>query len=174
MKHLTRLLLAGLAIGLAAGLSAQTPTMGPGPGGRRGPGGPGGPGGHGPGRGGPGLVIRALDADQDRTISAVEIANAAAAIKTLDTDGDGVVSAAELRPVRPPHGKAPPADAPQRPAGDSRRPRGIDPIMVALDANGDGSLSAGEIAGAPTSLAALDANKDGALTIDEIRPLPPQ
>jgi hypothetical protein len=170
MKNLTRLLLTSLTLGLAAGLSAQTTTGERGSGSRRGPGGP---GGHGPGPGGPGMVVRALDVDRDRTISAAEIANAAAAIKTLDTNGDGIVSAAELRPARPPHGKTPPADAPQRTAPDSR-PRMIDPIMLALDANGDGALSAAEIAGAPTSLAALDANQDGTLTIDEIRPLPPQ
>lgn len=46
--------------------------------------------------------------------------------------------------------------------------------MLALDANGDGTLSAAEIANAPASLAALDTNKDGKLTFDELRPLPPK
>ena len=48
-----------------------------------------------------------------------------------------------------------------------------DLMMVALDANKDGALSASEIAGAVASLRALDANSDGKLTRDELRPLPP-
>jgi hypothetical protein len=47
------------------------------------------------------------------------------------------------------------------------------PLMLALDANSDGDLSAAEISNAPASLLALDANKDGKLTRDELRPLPP-
>jgi hypothetical protein len=49
----------------------------------------------------------------------------------------------------------------------------VDPVMLALDANGDGSLAMAEIANAAASLRALDANADGKLTRDELRPLPP-
>jgi hypothetical protein len=48
-----------------------------------------------------------------------------------------------------------------------------DLVMLALDANKDGAISAAEIAGAVASLQALDANSDGKLTRDELRPLPP-
>lgn len=44
------------------------------------------------------------------------------------------------------------------------------PLMTALDADGDGTISAQEIDEAPAHLRALDANKDGALTMDELRP----
>lgn len=128
----------------------------------------------GPRRGGPGhrpsSIVRALDADRNREVSAEELANASTAILTLDRNADGSVSGDELRPARPanaPERTAPPADAPAR-----MRP--VDPIMLALDADGDGRLAATEIGNAATSLAALDGNKDGKLTVDEIRPLPPE
>jgi hypothetical protein len=157
----------------AATLAVAQPSAGDGNGPRR--------GGHvrhgGPRGGHP--VVRALDTDHDAEISAAEVENASAAIRTLDRNNDGNVSAEELRPVRP----SLPAEAPARPertppAGVSVRSR-IEhehpaiPVMLALDANSDGSLSSAEIANASTSLAALDGNKDGKLTLDELRPLPP-
>jgi hypothetical protein len=44
------------------------------------------------------------------------------------------------------------------------------PIEAALDANGDGTIDADEIANAPTALRKLDKNGDGVLTADEYRP----
>jgi hypothetical protein len=174
MKKLPRFLALGAALTVTAALFAQTDTNNGNRPGRPGPGGPGGGRGHG-GPGGPGArghpIVRVLDADKDGTISASEIANSSAAILTLDSNGDGKITKDDA-PV-------PPADAPQRPADaptppDGARPHPNDPIMLALDANGDGELSAAEIANAPTSLKALDTNKDGALTPDEYRPLPPE
>jgi Ca2+-binding EF-hand superfamily protein len=152
MKHLSHLLLSAACIGSTATVLAQPP-------------------GHPPRhRHPPSQLIRALDANKDGVISAEEIANAAASLKALDVNGDGIISADELRPVPPPDA---PADAPPPPA-DTNRPHPIDPVMLALDANRDGQLSAGEIANAPTSLKALDTSKDGKLTVDELRPLPPE
>jgi hypothetical protein len=111
----------------------------------------------------PPLAIVALDANHDHVISADEIANAPAALRTLDQNGDGKLSADELMPPRP-------VDAPPPPNSNSRP---VDPLMLALDANKDGALSAKEIANASASLKALDANTDGRLTPDEFRPLPP-
>jgi hypothetical protein len=48
-----------------------------------------------------------------------------------------------------------------------------DPLTLALDANGDGELSAEEMAKAPEALKTLDRNKDGRLTGEEIFPRPP-
>jgi Ca2+-binding EF-hand superfamily protein len=42
-------------------------------------------------------------------------------------------------------------------------------LWTALDADGDGSLSAAEIANAPAALRSLDKNHDGRLTLDETR-----
>jgi hypothetical protein len=175
MKNLAYII-AGLSLGAAAVLTAQTTTTADTTGPRRSHGpGHGGPGG--PGRGGH-PIVRALDTDKNRELSAEEIANAPATLRALDRNNDGSVSFADLRPDRP-------ADAPERPArkqrpdGDTMTERGsgrgrlVDPVMLALDANGDRALSAAEIANAAASLKALDANSDGKLTPDELRPLPP-
>jgi len=172
MKNLAYII-AGLSLGTAAVLSAQTTPADSGASGpRRGGHGPGGPG-----RGGH-PIVRALDTDKDRELSAAEINNAPASLRALDKNGDGTVSFDDLRPERP-------ADAPERPARKERpddagksqrgpgRGRPADPVMLALDADGDRALSATEISNATQSLKALDANSDGKLTPDELRPLPP-
>lgn len=170
MKNAHRLLLVAALITTEI-LCAQTAPADGGTGPRRG--GPGGPGG--PGRLPP--VLRVLDADKDGEISAAEIAGSAASLATLDANSDGILTTDELRPARPGMRGTPPADAPDRPArgpgGPGAHPRPILPVMLALDANADGALSAPEVANAPASLKALDANKDGKLTRDELRPLPP-
>jgi hypothetical protein len=170
MKNAHRLLLVAALI-TAEILCAQTAPSDGGPGPRRG--GPGGPGG--PGRLPP--VLRVLDADKDGEISAAEIASSASSLATLDANKDGVLTTDELRPAHPGMRGTPPADAPARPergpGGPGSHARPILPVMLALDANADGALSASEIANAPASLRALDANADGKLTRDELRPLPP-
>jgi Ca2+-binding EF-hand superfamily protein len=52
------------------------------------------------------------------------------------------------------------------------RPNRFDLAMSALDANGDGELSAAEIDAAPKALLALDKNGDGQITNDEVTPPP--
>jgi hypothetical protein len=171
MKNLPRFILLSATLGLATALSAQSADGGP-RGRGRGPGGPGGHGGPGgPGRGHP--VLRVLDNDQDRELSATELANAPSNLRALDLNADGSVTVDELRPPRPADAPTPPADRPARPEGVDH-PKPFDPIMLALDANEDGSLSGSEINGATTSLSALDANKDGKLTADEFMPTPPE
>ena len=59
---------------------------------------------------------------------------------------------------------------PGGPGGTPPKP----PIESALDINGDGVISAEEIANAPAALGKLDKNGDGQLTTDELRPPPPQ
>ncbi len=55
------------------------------------------------------------------------------------------------------------------PAKFERMMRAI-PLLAALDADGDGTISATEIDQAAQSLKTLDKNGDGSLTIDELRP----
>jgi hypothetical protein len=58
------------------------------------------------------------------------------------------------------------------PPGGGNRPK--PPIESALDANGDGVISAEEIANAPAALKTLDKNGDGELSADEYRPAMPR
>ncbi|MBX3411241.1 MAG: EF-hand domain-containing protein [Pirellulales bacterium] len=52
-------------------------------------------------------------------------------------------------------------------------PPGPPPLLVALDADGDGTLSAQEIENASSALQRLDKNGDGRLTRNELMPPPP-
>ena len=114
------------------------------------------------GRGGPGHrpppFVAALDVNKDGVIDATELANASAALAKLDKNGDGQITLDEFRPPRP-------ADAPQPAANGPKHPH--PPILEALDTDGDGVISAAELANASASLAKLDKNGDGKLTPDE-------
>ncbi len=81
--------------------------------------------------------------------------------------------------AKPPQGGPPPGgqqgkqqsgEKGNRGGGGEGRPPKASPIMVALDADKDGVISATEITNASTALATLDANGDGQITKDEIRP----
>lgn len=141
-------------------------------------------------------LIAALDANKDGTISADELANASAAVKSLDKNGDGAVQMEELRP-KPPEGagehkdgerkgpppggvrpdgerKGPPPNGP-RPGGEGNFHPPVPPVIGALDANGDKTISADEIANASAALKKLDKNGDGQLQKEELRSeLPPR
>jgi len=73
-------------------------------------------------------------------------------------------------------GDAPDGQGKGGPQGDrqvgGKRP--VPPLISVLDADGDGVISADEIAGAAVSLRKLDKNGDGQLTPDEYRPEPPK
>ena len=118
---------------------------------------------HGPGHpGGPGHrpppFVAALDVNKDGIIDATEIGNASTALAKLDKNGDGQITTDELHPPRPADAPQPPADAPKHP---------VPPLLAALDTDGDGTISAAELANAAASLAKLDKNGDGQLTPDE-------
>jgi hypothetical protein len=191
MKKSTQAMMIALALGLSGFAAVAQPSDAP-SGGERPPhdGPPGGPG-----RGGPKPpLLLALDADGDGIISAQEIANASAALKALDKNGDGQLTQDELRPKgmgrrgpgqggpdgqgAGPDGsdggqRPPPGDRPTREGGpgqDGGRPP-MPPLIAALDANGDGIISADEIANASAALLKLDKNGDGQLTPDEYRPM---
>lgn len=92
-----------------------------------------------------------------------------------DTDHNGILTADEIRKA------AQAAAAPTaREGGEGRGGREggrgnfqsfmrIDPILAALDTNGDGEISAEELAAASKSLTKLDTNGDGQLSADEVR-----
>lgn len=69
---------------------------------------------------------------------------------------------------QPPAGQPPQSGTPGPEHRGPRPPK--PPIEVVLDANGDGIISAEEIANASVALKKLDRNGDGQLTPDEYRP----
>lgn len=54
-----------------------------------------------PKRPGPPILVRTIDLDGDKTLSADEIEDAAISLLGLDTDGDGALSRKEMRPPKP-------------------------------------------------------------------------
>lgn len=83
----------------------------------------------------------------------------------------GVVAAVAL--AQPPEGgPRGPRDRGDGPRGDGPPPP--PPIIAALDADHDGTISADEIAGASEALKSLDKNDDGKLSGDEIHPPRPR
>ena len=99
-----------------------------------------------------GLFDRA-DADKDNTLTADELKKSATSMTNPSADGRGEGREGEGRRGRGPGG-----------------PMGRDPLVAALDADHDGSISAAEMSAATSVLRSLDANGDGQLTPDEIRP----
>jgi Ca2+-binding EF-hand superfamily protein len=65
------------------------------------------------------------------------------------------------------------AQPPDGPGGFGAGGRPMNPVLRALDTDGNGEISAIELEKATESLRALDLNKDGKLSDDELRPPPP-
>jgi Ca2+-binding EF-hand superfamily protein len=90
-----------------------------------------------------------------------------------DANKDGVLTREELLQSASRQGGQQGARGEGRGPEGEGRGRGVrppDPAMQALDADGDGVISAKEIANATKALKKLDKNADGQLTEDELRP----
>jgi hypothetical protein len=100
-------------------------------------------------------VLRALDGDQDLTISHVELVTALPALRRLDGDRDGRLSAEECGFQ-----------------GNQARLAfmAFHPVLGALDSDHDGQISASEMQASPLSLQKLDRNGDGSLSPWEVMP----
>jgi len=111
----------------------------------------------------PSQLLQALDLNKDGVLSKAELAKAASSLGALDLNGDGVISAEEFMPAPPPAFDG--EDAPPPPPPE--------PLLAALDSDGDGVIDGAELAAASDSLLSLDRNGDGVLSLEELRPAHP-
>lgn len=126
------------------------------------------------------VAFMTFDADEDGLLERTELASQFQSLLTrADSDGDGAASEAEILALLTVEAEPPPEPEPAEtgsPEGEEaaeanggpERPR--IPLMAALDADGDGAVSAAEIASAAQSLRSLDVDGDGRLAMDELRP----
>jgi hypothetical protein len=113
-------------------------------------------------------VLRALDTDHDYLISRAEIAGAPAALRSLDVDHDGKLSPLECGLFV---GQRTEAIGPTELKAMGAGFMYSQPVLSALDADGNGEISAAEMARASASLLTLDVSHDGVLAPAEIAPI---
>jgi Ca2+-binding EF-hand superfamily protein len=119
-------------------------------------------------------TLMAFDANGDGKLSKSELPERFQRIFDRgDENKDGFLTPEEIRKVTA--AQAAPADSPGR-GGRGDGPRGemnfirIDPILAAVDTNGDGIISAEEIRNASESIRKLDKDGDGKVTREEAMP----
>jgi hypothetical protein len=116
-------------------------------------------------------ILMIFDEDHDGVISAKEVRHADKSLENLDRNGDGQITREELMPPPPEGGRPPGANKPPGPPqGPPPGHRPPPPLIVALDTNKDGTLSAEELKAAPESLLTLDKDGDGQLSPQELFP----
>jgi Ca2+-binding EF-hand superfamily protein len=121
--------------------------------------------------------LMAFDANGDGKLSRSELPERFQGLFTRgDTNGDGFLTPDEIRKMAaaqapPPESVRPGGRGPEGRPGEG--PRGnmnfirMDPILAAIDSNGDGILSADEIRDSAISLRKLDKDSDGTVTREE-------
>ena len=130
-------------------------------------------------------TLMAFDANGDGKLSRSELpARYQGIFDRGDENKDGFLTPDEIRKVAAAQAPPPESAGRARPDGDRGGPEGqrgegprrefnfikVDPILSAIDTNGDGILSADEIKQAAKSLAKLDKDGDGKLTREEVAP----
>ncbi len=120
-----------------------------------------------------------LDTDHDGVLSEAEVKASSDVLAKADKNHDGEITPDELRPQKPngkqkPDGKQPPNnDNKDKPPGPPPGKFPVPPVIAALDADHNGTISAEELEGATEALKKLDINQDGELSPDEMRPAGP-
>ncbi len=108
-----------------------------------------------------------FDGDGNGALEAAELPSQFRSLLVrADADGDEVATAAEVLALMTSEAAGPP----DREADEAEAPLPPLPLMAALDADRDGTVSEAEIASAAQSLRALDGDGDGRLTPAELRP----
>ena len=121
-----------------------------------------------------------FDTDADGLLERTELASQFVSLLVrADADGDGAASEAEILALLTAEAEPPPEPEPAESevraevteaAEPQESPRPRNPLMAALDPDGDGTVSAPEIASAARSLRSLDTDGDDRLGMDELRP----
>ena len=127
-----------------------------------------GPSGEPPAAGGDELVavLMAFDRNTSGTLTSDELPERfAGLLARADANKDAALTPAEITT------SAAAAPAPEGQDGRGGRGRGGDPLVMTIDTDRDGLLSADELRAASSSLLRLDRNGDGQLTPDEHRPM---
>jgi Ca2+-binding EF-hand superfamily protein len=119
-------------------------------------------------------TLMAFDANGDGKLSKSELPDRFQGLFDRgDQNKDGFLTPEEIRTMAA--SLAPPPDS-ARPGGRGPGPRGeinfirFDPILSAIDTDGDGILSAAEIRNSPDAIRKLDKDGDGNVTREEARP----
>ena len=123
-------------------------------------------------------TLMAFDANGDGKLSRAEVPERLQGIFDRgDTNQDGFLTPDEIRKVAAAQaGPGGPGERAGREGGRGEGPRGdmnfirMDPILAAVDTNGDGVLSADEIRKAPEALRKLDKDGDGKVSREEAMP----
>ncbi len=114
--------------------------------------------------------LMAYDANGDGKLTKAELPERMQGIfDRADENHDGVLTGAEIRKYAA--AQAPPPQSERR---EGREGRGgqmnfirMDPVLAAIDANGDGVISAEELRNAPKAIRKLDTDGDGKVTREE-------
>ncbi len=120
--------------------------------------------------------LMSFDKNGDGKLSKAELPERMQGMLTRgDKDGDGFLTTAEIQAMTPPrrqdgedhgtHGGGPGGGGPR--GGGMMR---MDPILAAIDADKNGTISAAELRNSTIALRALDKDNDGQLSGEEIRP----
>jgi Ca2+-binding EF-hand superfamily protein len=123
-------------------------------------------------------TLMAFDRNGDGKLTRAEVPERFQGIfDRADANKDGELTPAELKQSA---ATQTPSSTPERGRGDGEGRRegrearrggpfgGVDPLLAAIDRNGDGRLSADERDDVPAALRRFDRNGDGMVTIDEI------